>query len=159
MINVGIDMLPDALNGSFNTAAKYNPTGGKLYVKAVTNDALTSNEVAMVIMAGSTYLATAPEVSVKGYIGFAADAIASGCVGWVQVRGEVSNCVTAAGSFTGSVGDAVTWGATASAGLHANSSTFHTLDQHVGFLLQEATATTSTKLFLVGKLSNSTTAP
>jgi len=154
MLIVGTDTLADAQNGSFNTATKVDNSNGKVYVQAVTNDALTSNEVAMVLPAGSTYLATAPEVSVRAMIGFAAGAIASACVGWVQIRGQVSNCITAAGSINGSLGHAISWGATASAGLHCNSSSYQGLSQHVGYLtMASATATTQFDMFLVGKIS------
>lgn len=153
MLIVGTDAYPDAQGGSFNTAYKVDPTGSKVYVQAYTNDALTSNEVAMAMYDGSTYLATSQEASVVGYICFAQAAIASGCLGWVQIRGVVSNVVSAAGSFTGSVGHAVSWGVTASAGLHASDSFYQTLEHHVGWLVQAATATTSTKMFLAGKLS------
>jgi len=155
MLHVNTDFTPDALAASFNTGMKVDPTGSKIYVQAYTNDGLTSNEVAMVIYDGSSYLATAPEVSVRAYIGFMAAALASGCLGWAQIRGVVSNCVTAAGSFTGSVGHAVSWGATASAGLHASDSFYQTLDHQVGWLVQAATATTSTKLFLAGRICDS----
>jgi len=90
-------------------------------------------------------LATNPMV---GLIGIPSGAVASGCVGWVQVRGPVLDVSFAVASQTGSIGDAVSWAS--AAGLKATSSTYIGAVHQVGILLAEATGTNTGDILLVG---------
>jgi len=94
--------------------------------------------------------ATGLAASMRGLLGVASTAIASGCVGWITVRGPVNNVQGAATSFTGSVGHAVYWaGAT---GLGASTSTYIGLAYQVGVLLEETDASTTANIYLTGNL-------
>ena len=82
-------------------------------------------------------------------IGVASAAIASGCVGWVTVRGVVEDASSPATvEFTGSIGHAVFF--TDSSGLGASSSAYLGAMHQCGFLIEEATATLAINIFLTG---------
>lgn len=101
---------------------------------------------------GSHYMqATGLNASVKGLIGVASAAITSGCVGWVTIRGPVTDAAGAATSFTGSTGHSVYWGG--ATGIGATGSAFHGLIHQVGFLLEDTSSSTTANIFLVGNLN------
>ena len=83
-----------------------------------------------------------------GLIGVASDVCASGCVGWVQIRGPIEAVSFAVASQTGSIGDAVSWAS--AAGLKATSSTYIGAVHQVGILTAQATGTNTGDIFLVG---------
>jgi hypothetical protein len=91
-------------------------------------------------------LATNPAA---GLLGIPSGAIASGCVGWLQVRGACT-CTGAAASFTGSIGHAVYWGG--ATGLGATGSAYVGAQHQVGFLLDEygGGGTNVADIFLTG---------
>jgi len=100
---------------------------------------------------GSRYLnATVATASQIGLLGIASDTIASGCMGWVTVRGPVDNAAGPATSFTGSIGHSVYW---LTAGVGCTGSAFHGLAHQVGFLLEETNSSTTANIFLVGNLN------
>ena len=85
----------------------------------------------------------------QGLMGIASGVIASGCVGWVTIRGPVDDASSSATvQFTGSIGHAVFF--SEASGLGASSSAYHGLAHQVGFLLEEATATYAVNIFLSG---------
>lgn len=101
---------------------------------------------------GSCWLQPYTVGSKTGLVGIASAAIASGCVGWVTIRGPVSGAsASATVEFTGSIGHAVFF-ADAS-GMGASSSAYNGLPHQIGFLMEEATATLAADIFLTGNLN------
>ncbi|KKK48024.1 hypothetical protein LCGC14_3149310, partial [marine sediment metagenome] len=90
--------------------------------------------------------------SLKGLVGVASAAIASGCIGWVTVRGLVDDASSPASvDFTGSIGDAVFFAGTS--GLGASSSTYLGAVHQIGFLAEDLStvgATNQANIFLTG---------
>ena len=85
----------------------------------------------------------------KGLVGIASAAIASGCMGWVTVRGQVLNASSPATvQMNGSMGHAVYWAG--ASGLAASSSAYIGALHQIGFLIEEATATYAANIFLTG---------
>ena len=87
--------------------------------------------------------------------GIASAAIASGCEGWVTIRGPVSSASSPATLLmTGSIGHAVYWDPTATGalgGLTASSSAYVGALHQVGFLLSTSvTGTLVADIFLTG---------
>ena len=118
MLLVGSDFIDN--DASFNTQLKRE--GAKVFVQTYATSGMVADTPYAVQFMGSGYNATALAASIYAYVGVHKDgeALASGCVGWVQIRGNVENVQAAATSVTGSVGHAVYWaGAT---GLGASSS-------------------------------------
>jgi len=90
--------------------------------------------------------------SKTGLVGISSGAIASGCCGWVTIRGPVDAASSSATvQFTGSIGHAVFF-ADAS-GMGASSSAYAGLSHQIGFLLAEATGTQVCNIFLTGNLN------
>jgi len=87
----------------------------------------------------------------KGLVGIASDAIASGCLGWVTVRGPVTDASSSATvQFTGSIGHAVFF--CDASGMGASSSAYLGLDHQIGVLLEMATGTQAANIFLMGNV-------
>ena len=84
----------------------------------------------------------------RSLIGVASDAVASGCNGWIQIRGQIASVSFAVASQTGSMGHAVFY--TDSSGLGASSSAYLGAMHQCGFLIEEATATLAINIFLTG---------
>lgn len=95
--------------------------------------------------------ATAIGASQNGLLGIASAAIASGCCGWVTIRGPVTNAAAPATSLTGSIGHSVYWGG--ATGIGCTGSAFQGLAHQVGFLLEETSGSTTANIFLVGNLN------
>lgn len=90
--------------------------------------------------------------SKTGLVGISSGAIASGCCGWVTIRGPVDDASSSATvQFTGSIGHAV-FLADAS-GMGASSSAYAGLSHQIGVLLEEATGTYVANIFLTGNLN------
>ena len=90
-------------------------------------------------------------VGAVGLVGVASGAIASGCVGWVTVRGTVIDASAPASvDFTGSIGDAVFY--TDTSGMGASSSAYLGAAHQIGFLIEDlaAGATNVVNIFLTG---------
>jgi len=89
--------------------------------------------------------------SAQGLYGVASGAIASGCMGWVTIRGPVDDASSAATvEFTGSIGHSVFLAA--GSGMGASTSSYQGRAHQIGFLLEEATATLACNVFLTGNL-------
>jgi len=99
---------------------------------------------------GLWFQATAIGASQKGVLGVASAAIASGCCGWVTIRGPVTDAAGPATSFTGSCGHSVYWGG--ATGIGCTGSAFQGLAHQVGFLLEGTNASTTANIFLTGNL-------
>ena len=96
------------------------------------------------------FQATALSASQKGLLGVASDVIASGCMGWVTIRGPVDNAAGPATSFTGSCGHSVYWGG--ATGIGATGSAYLGLVHQVGVLLEDTNSSTTANIFLSGNL-------
>lgn len=133
---------------SFNTS--FRSGNGKAFVQAYATSGMVANTPYAVAFGGSSYNATALIGSIYAYVGVPERVTASGCMGWVQIRGAVNDVQGAATSFTGSVGHNVYWaGAT---GLGATTSANHgnpTLGA-VGILLEGVSSSTTANIFLMG---------
>jgi len=139
----------DAGTASFNTTIK-SGGNGKIYVKAYAPDGVLANAAAFLkYKEGSTYLATQLQASVIGPIGVAEEVVASGCVGWIQIRGHASNVQFGTADASGSQGNAVFWG---NAALGASSSAAMGLLHQVGVVIgTELNGSTTGDIFLWGR--------
>ena len=144
-------------DASFNTRLKSG--GPNVFVQAYAANGVTANTPQLVQWSGSTFAATAISActSQVGYCGYpeGGAAIASGCMGWVQIRGNLGSNVQGfvATAFTGSVGHSVFMGVTATAGgLGATSSgnVGNPAIGQVGVLLEEASGSLTTTVYLTG---------
>lgn len=90
------------------------------------------------------------DASEKGLVGIASAAIASGCEGWITVRGPVTGAQGAATSLTGSIGHAVYWGG--ATGIGATGSAFQGLVHQIGVLAEYVNESTTANIFLTGNL-------
>lgn len=85
-----------------------------------------------------------------GLLGIPNTVVASGCVGWVQVRGPVSAASFATASQTGEVGHAVFWAS--ASGLKSTGSAYIGAVHQVGVLLEEIAGGNSANIYLSGKM-------
>ncbi len=93
--------------------------------------------------------ATALAASVKGVFGYAESSIASGCQGWVTIRGPVDNAQAAAASFTGSLGHGVYFTAT---GIGATTTTYVGAPSQVAILREYVNESTTANIYIVGNM-------
>ncbi len=92
-------------------------------------------------------IATNPAV---GVLGFSSGTLASGCLGWVKIRGLVEDAQGAATSLTGSIGHAVYWaGAT---GIGATGSAYVGAAHQVGVLAAYVNESTTGTIYLTGNM-------
>ena len=151
MMIVGSDSINNN-SGSFNTSMRRE--GPNVYIETYAESGIVANSPAEIRWKGSGYTAGSMNhtASRKAYIGIPRNgaAIASGCVGWVQVRGKVEDA-QGAGSlyFSGSIGHGVYWVASSS-GIGASGSAYLVDGNHVGFLLQEGNVSTTADIYLTG---------
>lgn len=111
---------------------------GKLFVRVFASAGCSKrspfrvdyNHASGTLHMGAKALATNPA---RGLVGIPAASIGVGSYGWIQVRGECT-ATGLQGSFTGSIGHAVYWGA---ADLGATASAYVGAEHQVGFLLTE----------------------
>ena len=92
------------------------------------------------------FQATEPTASNIGLIGIPSAAIASGCVGWVTIRGIVNDVACPAESLTGSVGKAIYQ---KGAGLGATGSAYIGAAHQVGIQITTATNSSTTGTILL----------
>ena len=150
MMVIGSDSIDNS--GSFNTVMATE--GPNVYVQAYATSGIVANSPAEIRWKGSGYAAGSMNhtASRNAYIGIprAGAAIASGCVGWVQIRGKVEDAQGAATLyFSGSVGHGVYWVASSS-GIGASGSAYLADGNHIGVLLQEGDVSTTANIFLTG---------
>lgn len=88
-----------------------------------------------------------------GLIGIASGAIASGCMGWAQIRGVVENATSPTSvDFVGSIGHAIYWGG--ASGLGCTTSVYTGDPTEVGMLIagsSDATATNVATILLTAQ--------
>lgn len=145
MMLIGSDFIDN--NASFNTSMKRN--GPNVYVQAYATSGMTENTPYMIQFMGSGYKATGLAASHYAFVGVpeGTQSVASGCVGWVQIRGQVDDIQGSAAEAVGSVGHAVAWtGGT----LYASSSAYSGLNHQIGVLTAAANASTSLSIYLIG---------
>ena len=150
MLMVGADFINTS--GSFDTLMRADE-GGKLYVKTYATSGMSLKTPVMLNFRGSGFAATAVGASMYGYVGVPEIAIASGCVGWAQIRGFTSNVQAASTSeWTGSVGHAIYPLAT-TFGLGATTSAY-VGNQDIGqcgvLMTSTYNASTTANIFLTG---------
>jgi len=150
MLLVGSDYIDN--DSSFNTVMRKD--GDRVFVKAYATSGAAANTPKYILWSGSCFAATAVVASAYGYIGVVQDAnaIASGCVGWVQIRGLVSDCQAyAAAGFTGSVGHSVfILGTTVGLGATGSAYVGNPDIGQCGVLAQYANSSTTADIFLTG---------
>lgn len=143
-------LLYDNINNgsSFNT--NFRAGNGKAFVQAYATSGMVADTPYMIQFAGSGYTATILAASNYAYVGVPERVVASGCVGWVQVRGRRDGVQGGAGDYMGSQGHAVFWGAAA---LGASTSAYSGLLHQVGVLLEDlgGGACTTANLYLLGR--------
>jgi len=146
-------------DSSFNTM--FHADGGKVFIQAYATSGIVANTPMLVQFMGSGYNATLISActSEAGFGGYPKDgkALASGCVGWVQVRGKIEDVQAfVATGFTGSVGHSVFMGATATAGGFGATSSANVGNGaigQIGVLLEAASGSLTTTMYLTGVYS------
>ena len=136
-------------NASFNTHMRSG--NGKVYLEAYATSGMVADTPYMVQWGGSGYNASILAASNFAYVGVPDDgkAVASGCLGWVQVRGYVSGVQCGTTDLLASQGHSVFWGAAA---LGASTSLYEGLDHQVAVLMEDlgGGASTTGNIFLTG---------
>jgi hypothetical protein len=143
-------------DSSFNTMMSAGE--GKVFIQAYAESGIVANTSMLAQWGGSGYAATLISACTSecGYLAYPKDgkALASGCVGWVQIRGKIEDVQSGwATGYTGSVGHAVVMGATATAaGLYATSAANvgNGVVGQVGVLLEAASGSLTTTVYLTG---------
>lgn len=147
MLIVGTDYLEN--NSSFNTMMKRE--GARIFVKAYATSGVVANTPMAVQWMGSGYNATALAASIYAYVGVPenGEAIASGCMGWMQIRGDVDDVQGATASFTGSVGHNVYWAGATGLGATTSANVGNPA-LSVGVLTEETSSSTTGNIYLCG---------
>jgi hypothetical protein len=145
-------MILDNINNSASFDVDMRSGNGKVFLKAYATSGMVANTPMMVQFSGSGYSASILAASNYAYVGVpeGSNSVASGCVGWVQIRGFVSGVQFGTGDLLGSQGHSVFWGAAA---LGASTSLYEGLEHQVGVLMEDTAAGTSSTtgdIFLVG---------
>lgn len=146
MLLVGHDFIDN--NASFNTRLKRD--GAKVFLQAYATSGAVANTPYAVQFMGSGYNATTLVASVYAYVGVHDDgALASGSVGWFQIKGPVEGIQASAAESTGSVGHALFWTAAAIAASSSANQNLYTAGQ-IGVLTEAAAASTTLNVYLFG---------
>jgi len=149
MLFTGNDFVDTS--SSFDTAMKAG-SNGALFVRAYATSGALMGVPKPILWHGSGYAATALHASIRGVLGIANDTVASGCVGWFQIRGYVADAQGGATCFAGSYGHAVYWGG--ATGLGCSSSAFTGISHMVAIMAEDVGGGSSTtaNIYLIGKL-------
>uniref|UniRef100_A0A6H1ZU79 Tail protein n=1 Tax=viral metagenome TaxID=1070528 RepID=A0A6H1ZU79_9ZZZZ len=143
-------MFYDNINNdgsSFNTS--FRSGNGKAFVQAYATSGMVANTPYAVKFTGSGYSATILVASIYAYVGVPERITASGCVGWVQIRGPVEGLQASAAESVGSVGHAISWEvATVFASSSANQGNGER--GQIGVLTKAANASTTLNVYLTG---------
>jgi len=147
MLHVGTDRL-DVI-GSFNFQTKES-RDGRVYIYALATGAAALLVPRFVQFKGSTYEATELQASYTGRVGVPIAAIASGCMGWFQIRGFCSNVQGAGSALKGSFGHAVYCSA---AGVAASDGTYTGKREQFAILAEDVggDASTTANMWLLGR--------
>jgi len=156
MFFTGTDMFEgDGAAATFHSLIK-SAGNGKVVAKVYASSNLVMGTPYVVRTAyatggGAWFQATELAASSIGLVGIPTTAIASGCVGWVTVRGIVDDAQAPAESFTGSVGKAIYWGG--ATGIGCSSTTYIGAAHHVGIMITTAAnASTTCTILLTGNM-------
>jgi hypothetical protein len=154
MFFMGTDMFEgDGAAATFHSLIKSNGNG-QVLAKVYATSGMTAKRMYVMTHMYSTanngyFQPLAATASNKGLPGIASAAIASGCVGWVTIRGQALDVSSPATiEMTGSIGHAIFWGG--ASGMGASSSAYLGQVHQIGFLIEEATATLVADIFLTG---------
>jgi len=148
MLLVGSDFIDN--NASFNTKLKRD--GAKVFVQAIALAGVDENTPVMVQFGGSGYCASALADSNYAYIGVpeGTQSIGVGSVGWLQIRGPVTDVQGAATSMTGSVGHAVYWAGATGLGATVSGNVGNLDIGQIGILTEEVSSSTTGNIYLTG---------
>ena len=135
---------------SFNISMRAGAS--KVFVEAYATSGMVANTPYAISFAGSGYNATVLVASIYAVPGVPERAVASGCMGWVQIRGNVEGVQASAAESTGSVGHTVFWTAAAIAASTSANRGYHQLGQ-IGVLTKAAAASTTLNMWLFGRLA------
>ena len=152
---VGTDMFEgDGADATFNSLIKSHGNG-QVVVKVYATSGMTAKRMYPLMYQYTTsdngwFQPQVMSASNVGLPGIASAAIASGCVGWVTIRGQVSDASSPATvGFTGSIGHAVYWGG--ASGIGATSSAYVGAAHQIGFLIETSvTGLVACDIFLTG---------
>jgi len=126
---------------------------GKVYVKAYATSGMAVDKGCLLNFGHSTnyegHFATALVASVIGVFGYNESAIASGCTGWITVRGFVDSAQGQTGSFQGSIGHAVYFCAS---GIGVADGAFVGGSSQIGLIHADIDACTTATIYLVGNM-------
>ena len=159
MFFIGTDTFAgDGTDTTFTANIKSIPASGQVVVKVYATSGMTAKRMYPLSFKYSSDTAgwfapigvSTAAASQQGLPGIASAAIASGCVGWVTVRGPVTAASSkATDKFTGECGHAVFWGG--ATGMAASSSAYIGALHQIGFLLTSATGgAAAANIFLTG---------
>lgn len=136
-------------NASFNSQMRAG--NGNVSLRAYATSGMVADTPYAVQWMGSGYNATILAASIYAYVGVpeGGKAVASGCMGWVQVRGYRTGVQGGTTDFMGSQGHSIFWGAAA---LGASTSAYQGLLHQVGVLMEDlgGGASTTANIYLTG---------
>ena len=130
-------------DSSFNTNMRAGDEG-KVFVETYATSGMVADTPYMVQWGGSGYNASILAASNYAYIGVHEDgkALASGCVGWTQIRGRVNNVQGSIANCSAEQGHGVAWVAAAFVASSSIVQGLYTVGQ-VGVFLEGSEATTA----------------
>jgi len=148
MLIMGTDYMCN--DASVDLSMKRN--GPSVFLKAYATSGAVENFPVMIQPGGSGYNATAIAETNYCYIGIpeGTQAVASGCVGWFQIRGPVDNVQGASTSMAGSIGHAVYWADATGLGCSGSIYVGNPLVGQIGTLRQYADESTTVNIYLTG---------
>ena len=136
-------------NDTSDADVSFRSGNGKAFVKAYAGGGMVANTPYAVQFSASLYNATVLVASIWGMVGVPVGVVASGCTGWVQVRGHVEDVQASAAESIGSVGHMISW----HAGTICASSSTHIGSPYigdVGMLTKYANSSTTLNIYLTG---------
>ena len=156
MFFTGTDMFEgDGAAATFHSVIK-SAGNGKVVAKVYASSNLVAKTpyiVRMFYATGATQWLQATELTTShiGLVGIPDSAIASGCVGWITVRGIVDDAAAPATSFTGSVGKAIYWGG--ATGIGCTGSAYIGAAHQIGIMITTAAnSSTTATIYLTGNM-------
>ena len=163
MFFTGTDMFEgDGAAATFQTLIK-SDTDGRILAKTYAESGMTAKRAYFMhthynSAGNGWYQPVVASTLAGGLPGIASDVIASGCIGWVTIRGKVTDASSPASiEMTGSVGHSVfilTHGTGALGGMGASSSAYLGASHQIGFLIESsANASYAHTIFLTGNIT------
>ena len=142
--------IDNIINDTSKANVSFRAGNGDAFVEAYAAGGMVANTPYAVQYSASLVNATVLAASIWGMVGVPERVVASGCTGWVQIRGKVTDVQASAAESTGSVGHIIQWHAGT---ISASSSTYlgDPALGDVGMLVQEANASTTLSIWLSGR--------